>query len=128
MQTMSTEKAKGLVRIWNAFGYSLDGLKSTFEDEAAFRQELIMCLVLLPLAFYVPIPLTFKLLLISSMILVLIVELLNSAIEALTDLITKDFQILAKKAKDCGSAAVLGSLILSGCLWGVALYYWLIGF
>lgn len=124
---MKTDQVKktGLIRIWNAFKYSLDGLTASFKDEAAFRQELGLCLVMVPLAVIAPFSLTYKAVLIFSMILVLVVELLNTAIEALTDLCTEEIHPMAKKAKDCGSAAVLVSLLLSGSLWILGLYDWL---
>lgn len=123
---MQTEAKKtGFIRIWNAFKYSLDGLKAAAQDEAAFRQELGLCLVLIPIAAIAPFSLFYKALLIFSMVMVLVVELLNTSIEALTDLYTKEYHSLAKKAKDCGSAAVLLSLLISGSLWGIGIYDWL---
>jgi len=111
-------------RIQKAFIFSVDGLKSSWKDEQAFRLELKAGIFLVPLAAVIPIDLTIRLLLIFSMLVVIIVELLNSAIEAVTDLVTDDLHDLAKKAKDCASAAVFISLIASGILWMIALYLW----
>ena len=100
----------GIKRLINAFGYSLQGFKSAYKHEDAFRQEVLMAAILLPLAIYLGHTGIERALLAGSVLLVLIVELLNSAIEATVDYISIDFHHLAARAKDIGSAAVLLSL------------------
>lgn len=115
----------GFARIFAAFFYSADGLGSTFKNEAAFRQELLLYIVLLPILYFLPVSLLFKCLLFSVNTLVLIVELLNSAVESVVDLVSPDYNIYAKRAKDMGSAAVLLSLLLAAILWAGALFSFL---
>lgn len=104
----SPHKGKtGLVRIWNAFNYSLAGLRVAIRQEAAFRQELLLAIILIPTALFTGMSATSKALMIASVLLVLIVELLNSAIEAAVDHTSLEQHPLAKRAKDIGSAAVL---------------------
>lgn len=112
----------GLVRVWNAFGYSLAGLKAAFRLEDAFRQECLLAAILIPAALFVPTDGTGKALLIGSTLLVLIVELLNSAIEATVDRVSLEHHQLAKRAKDIGSAAVLIALINLAAVWGLILF------
>ncbi len=111
----------GIARIFAAFSYSADGLGAAFRHESAFRQELVIYILLLPLLYLLPVSLFFKCLLFSANTLVLIVELLNSAIESVVDLVSPDYNIYAKRAKDMGSAAVLLSLLLVAALWASAL-------
>ncbi|MDQ8022626.1 MAG: diacylglycerol kinase [Moraxellaceae bacterium] len=108
----------GLKRIWNAFHYSLDGLRAAYKHEDAFRQEVLMAIVLLPVALFSPVGGTEKALLIGSVFLVLIVELVNSAVEATVDRISLESHKLAKRAKDIGSAAVLITLLNLALVWG----------
>ena len=115
------EKPKGLVRIWRAFFYSLAGIKAGYVGEAAFRQEIWLALLLVPGAFFLPVSLLFKLYLFSCVILVLVVELLNSDIENVVDKVVQEYDALAKKAKDMGSAAVFLSLLNLGAAWIAAL-------
>ena len=112
----------GYARIFAAFYYSADGLGSAFKNEAAFRQELLLYFLLLPILYFLPVSLLFKCLLFSVNTLVLIVELLNSAVESVVDLVSPDYNIYAKRAKDMGSAAVLLSLLLAAILWAGALF------
>jgi len=112
---------KGLVRIWNALFYSMDGLRAAYRHEDAFRQEVLLALVLIPLAFWLPVGTIGKVLMIASMLLVLIVELLNSAVEATVDRISLENHRLAKRAKDIGSAAVLLALVNVLVVWGLIL-------
>ena len=114
--------AKGISRIWRALGYSIDGLKTGYRNEAAFRQEIILFALLLPVLVLLPVSLPVKLILLIINSLVLIAELLNSAIEAIVDKVSPEFNNLAKQAKDMGSAAVLLSLILAALGWLSALY------
>lgn len=111
----------GLPRLWNALRYSLQGLAAAFRHEAAFRQELLLALVLIPAALFVDAGSGAKALLIGSMLLVLVVEMLNSAIEAAVDRISLDNHELARRAKDFGSAAVFLSLVNVAAVWGVVL-------
>ena len=107
----------GLTRVWNALLYSLDGLAAAFRHEDAFRQEVLLALVLIPLAVYTPVGGPGKALMIGSVLLVLVVELLNSGIEAVTDRVSLEDHVLAKRAKDMGSAAVMLSLINVPVVW-----------
>jgi len=102
--------------------YSSAGLLAAWRDEAAFRQELGLCALLVPLALWLPLPPTERLMLIGSLVLVLIVELLNSAIEAAVDRMGVERHALSKKAKDLGSAAVMLALLLAAATWGVLLW------
>ena len=108
----------GLVRIWRAFFYSLAGFSAALKYEHAFRQELFLALVLLPFAVFLPLSVGEKALLISALLLVLVVELLNSAIEAVVDRISLDNHDLSKRAKDLGSAAVFLSCVIVIVIWG----------
>lgn len=114
--------AQGLERIFRAFGYSMSGFKLAFRGEAAFRQELLLVLALSMICLILGLPVWLKALILASHLLVLIVELLNTAIESVVDLTSPDFNANAKKAKDTGSCAVLLSLLLTGSLWFYALY------
>lgn len=107
----------GLRRVWNALNYSLAGLKAAYLCEDAFRQEVILAALLIPATFLLPVPWLGRGLMIASVLLVLIVELLNSAIEAVVDRVSLENHRLAKRAKDIGSAAVLISLILVTVVW-----------
>ena len=108
---------RGLARIVAALFYSFDGIRSSFKYEEAFRQEVYLFILLLPVLYFVPVSPQFKAILFAGNCLVLIVELLNSAVESVVDLVSPDYNILAKRAKDMGSAAVLLSIILAGALW-----------
>lgn len=111
----------GIRRIWNALRYSLAGLRAAFQNEDAFRQELLLAAILIPVALVLPAGPTGKALMIGSVFLVLIVELLNSAVEATVDRISLEDHRLAKRAKDIGSAAVMLSLINLLVIWVVTL-------
>jgi diacylglycerol kinase (ATP) len=111
------ESGSGIGRIFKAFGWSMSGLKATFLKEAAFRQELLLCAVLAPLAFYFGETGVERGLLLGSLMLVLIVEVLNSAVEATVDRVGKDDHELARQAKDMGSAAVFLSLLNVAIVW-----------
>ncbi|RPJ48051.1 MAG: diacylglycerol kinase [Betaproteobacteria bacterium] len=112
----------GLQRVWNAFFYSMDGLRAAFRHEDAFRQEVFLAAVLLPAAWFTPAAGTGKALMVASVLLVLIVELLNSAVEAAVDRISLENHALAKRAKDIGSAAVLLALLNVPVVWGLVLF------
>lgn len=107
----------GLTRIWRAFFYSVDGLKAAFQNEEAFRQELFLALVCIPLALWLEPSGLGRALMIGVLFLVLIVELVNSAIEAVVDRISLENHHLAKRAKDIGSAAVMLSIINAAAVW-----------
>jgi diacylglycerol kinase (ATP) len=107
----------GLTRLWNALFYSLDGLSAAFRHEDAFRQEVLMALILIPIAVHTPATGPGKALMIGSVLLVLIVELINSGIEAVTDRISLEDHVLAKRAKDMGSAAVMLALLNVPVVW-----------
>ena len=116
----SSKKPKpqvGLKRVWNAFFYSLSGFKLAFRDEAAFRQELLLTAVLTVVCLILPFEPVLKIILISSHVFILVVELINTAVESIVDLASPEFHLDAKKAKDTGSSAVLLSLILSAGIW-----------
>lgn len=114
--------ATGLRRVWNAFFYSMAGLRHALLHEAAFRQESLLALILIPLALLSWAGPLGKALMIASVMLVLIVELLNSAVEATVDRISLERHELAKYAKDAGSAAVLLSLLNVLLVWGLVLF------
>jgi diacylglycerol kinase (ATP) len=111
----------GLNRVWHAFGYSLSGLQAAWHEKA-FRQEAIASFVLLPLAFYVGQTWLETALLAGTVLLVMIVELLNTGIESAIDRIGPEWHELAKRAKDTGSAAVLLSLLLCIGVWAAAIH------
>ena len=112
----------GFTRVANAFFYSMAGLRAAFHGEAAFRQEVLLAALLIPLAFFMPVGGVGKALMTCSVLLVLIVELLNSAIEVLADRVSTEKHELIKKAKDIGSAAVLAALINVPVVWLLALF------
>ena len=119
----SPHKGKtGLRRLWNAFHYSLAGFKAAYQNEDAFRQESLLAAVLIPLALFLPAGAVGKALMIASVLLVLVVELLNSAVEATVDRISLEDHQLAKRAKDIGSAAVLLSLVNLAVVWLLVLF------
>jgi diacylglycerol kinase (ATP) len=107
---------RGLRRVLNATGYSLDGLRAAWAHEDAFRQEVMLAALLVPIAVLLPVALVEKILLIGVVVLVLIVELLNTGIEAV-DRDSFEINPLGKRAKDFGSAAVMFSLLLAGGTW-----------
>lgn len=112
---------KGLARILRAFSYSMAGLKAAAIHEHAFRQEVFLAAVLIPLTFFLPVANVGRALMIGSVLLVLIVELVNSAVEAVVDRISTEDHPLAKRAKDIGSAAVFIALIDVPVVWGLVL-------
>jgi len=118
---MGKPGATGLTRIIRATGYSMAGFRYAWRNEAAFRQETVLCLVLLPLAFRLGETGTEKALLAASVLIVLVAELLNSALEALVDLTSPEHHPLAGAAKDMGSAAVFVSLALTALVWACIL-------
>lgn len=111
----------GIRRLMNAFGYSLEGFRAAFKHEDAFRQEVFLAVVLIPLALYLESEALHRILMIGSVFLVLIVELLNSAVEAVVDRVSIERHALAKRAKDIGSAAVFVALSNVVMTWGLIL-------
>jgi diacylglycerol kinase (ATP) len=119
----SPHKGKtGLKRVWNALLYSFDGLAAAFRHEDAFRQEVFLAAILVPAAFFLPASGPGKALMIGAVLLVLIVELLNSAVEAAVDRISLENHQLAKRAKDIGSAAVFIALVNVPVVWLLVLF------
>lgn len=119
----SPHKGKtGLKRVWNALFYSIDGMRAAFRHEDAFRQEVFLAVLLVPAALFTSASGLGKALMIAVVLLVLIVELLNSAVEAAVDRISLENHALAKRAKDIGSAAVLLALINVPVVWGLVLF------
>jgi diacylglycerol kinase (ATP) len=111
----------GLRRIWNSLHYSLAGLGAAFKHEDSFRLEVVFALVLIPVAIILPASGIGHALMIAAIFLVLIVELLNSAIEATVDRVSIEHHPLAKRAKDIGSAAVFVALLNVLIVWGFVL-------
>ena len=112
----------GIRRIWNAALYSVAGIRAAFRNEAAFRQELMLCAVMVPAAFWVGENAVERSLLVGTCLLVLVVELLNSAVEAVVDRIGEDMHKLSGRAKDMGSSAVFISLWLTVICWGMIVF------
>ncbi|KJH69154.1 diacylglycerol kinase [Chromobacterium violaceum] len=112
----------GVTRLVNAFGYSIDGLKAALRHEDAFRQLSILALLLIPAAFLIHTTPLARALLVASSLATLIIELLNSAIEAAVDHTSLERHPLAKRAKDMGSAAQLLGLINLATVWGIVLW------
>jgi len=108
-------------RIIKAFINSLRGIKATYQNEKAFRQEVFLSIFLIPITFLVPISLLFKGYLLLSLVLVLTMEITNSAIEATVDMVTMEYHELAKRAKDMGSAIVLIALVHLFIAWVLAI-------
>jgi len=108
---------KGLTRLINALGYSRDGLKAAWQNEAAFREEILLAAIAIPLALFLARSGVERALLIGSILLILLVEILNSALEAVVDKASPERHELAKRAKDMGSAAVLLSLLNAATIW-----------
>jgi diacylglycerol kinase (ATP) len=111
----------GITRVVQAFFNSLAGLRDAWTHESAFRQEVLIALVLIPAACVAPLSAVERALLIGSVLLVMIVELLNSSVEAAIDRISFDHHSLSKRAKDIGSAAVFMALALLVLVWGLVL-------
>jgi diacylglycerol kinase (ATP) len=120
--TESPFKGKtGMVRILHAFFNSIAGLADAWRHESAFRQEILLAIVLIPAACWIPASAVERALLIGTVLLVMIVELLNTSVEAAIDRISFDRHSLSKRAKDIGSAAVFLTLVLLAVVWGLIL-------
>ena len=121
-EPVSPYKGKtGLRRLLNAIGYTWDGLRAAFKHEDAFRQEVFLALLLIPLALYLGSNGVERALMIAAVLGVLMVELLNSAVEAAVDRISLDHHLLIKRAKDMGSAAVMVALVNAVVVWALVL-------
>lgn len=120
---MKPENKANFQRIINATGYSLKGLKSAYLHEAAFRQEVWLAAILIPLSFWLGENIIEKILLIGSTLLVMITELLNSAIETTIDRISSEYHELSGRAKDIGSAAVFMAMLLFSITWIGILFF-----
>ena len=118
---MKTTK-KGIVRILNAFRYSYDGFIATFKSEEAFREDILVCIILAPIAIFSPITIIEKLFLFSSLFLIILAELTNTAIEMIIDRISDEIHPLSKIAKDIGSCIVLVSFLYLITIWGIIIY------
>ena len=109
----------GVVRIVHAFFHSCAGLSDAFRHESAFRQEILLAAILIPLAFWLPVDAAGRALLVASVLLVMVVELLNTGVEVAIDRISFERHSLSKRAKDIGSAAVLVALVLMTAVWAL---------
>ncbi len=118
---MAGQNLKGAARIHAAFLNSMKGFKATWAHEEAFRQEALLCIVATPLGLWLGQTGVEKALLLGSLLLVLIVELLNTGIEIVVDRISFERHELSGRAKDVGSAAVFTSLLLAGVVWALVL-------
>ncbi|MEI7254181.1 diacylglycerol kinase [Dickeya dadantii] len=115
-------KTTGITRIIKAAGYSLQGLQQAWRHEAAFRQESLLTLAAIIIACWLPVAMVERLLLIGSVVLIVLFELVNSAIEAVVDRIGMDYHELSGRAKDIGSAAVFVACLLAAGVWGAILW------
>lgn len=115
--------SKTFSHLWGAFLYTLDGLKTAYKNEFAFRLECYVTLLALPLALWLGGTVVAKAMLISSWLLILVIELLNSAIEAAIDRISEARHPLSKAAKDLGSAAVFVACVNAACVWGLLVFF-----
>jgi diacylglycerol kinase (ATP) len=118
---MASIEARGPRQILKAFGYSAQGLRAAFRYESSFRMEVYLFVLLAPLALWLGNTSVERALMLGSLLLVLIVELLNGAIEAIVDKTTPEFNELAGRSKDMGSAAVFGCMVNAGAIWALIL-------
>jgi len=119
---MAKTGATGFTRIFNAAGYSWLGFKAAYKHEAAFRQELWLCMVLTPVALYFAPSYADKAILIASLVFILLIEILNSALEAVVDRFGDEVHPLSGRAKDMGSAAVFLAFVIAGLVWFSVFY------
>lgn len=115
---------RGITRAWFALKNSISGIRFAIDEESAFRQELTLCAILLPCAFVIPATVVERILMLGTLVLVLIVELLNSSVEAAVDRISLEQHGLSKRAKDFGSAAVMLALLLCVGTWVAIAWPW----
>ena len=114
---------KGFDRLSAALNHSFEGLKATFKNEEAFRREIFLALILIPVAFYTGDTTVEKILLVSSLILLIVIELINTGIEVIIDRVSLDKNELSKLAKDIGSAAVLIAFLNCFIVWLMILFF-----
>lgn len=112
----------GIKRILKACTYSYEGFKAAYASEAAFRQDVVVAIVGFVVLFFLPVSLVAKALMGSSLLLILLMELVNTAIEVVVDRISEDYHTLSKKAKDIGSLLVLLSFINAGLIWSAIIF------
>lgn len=122
MTELRKQQARGLRRLINATRYSVQGIRCAARYEVAFRQEAWVLLVGLPCAYWLGETLWQSALLVSSLLLIMVVEMINSALESLVDRVSTEFHELSGRTKDMGSAAVLLSIVIAGLLWASALW------
>jgi diacylglycerol kinase (ATP) len=122
MREVRPKHAAGWRRLPRAAAVSLAGLRAAWRNEAAFRQETALAAILVPLAFWLADGSAARALLVGSVLLILVVELLNSAVEAAVDRASPEDHPLAGEAKDLGSAAVFASIVLAAAVWGIVLW------
>ncbi len=120
---MNKPGKKGIERIVAAAGYSWKGLKAAYRSEAAIRQELWAGVIIIPLAFYLAESGVELALLLGSALLIFLMELVNSALEAVVDRISSEYHPLSGQAKDIGSALVMMAMIIFAIVWGAILFY-----
>lgn len=108
---------QGLNRIIHAFKYSLDGLRSAFKSETAFRQDILLCILAIIFQAFLDLPILSRIIMITSLLFIIIAELINTAIETIVDRISPDKHELSKKAKDIGSALVMLTIFGVIALW-----------
>src|SRR3954469_14674146 len=116
----------GWRRVVAALGSSRDGIAAAWRTEMAFRQEVFAAIVLVPTACFLPVPLLHRALLVAAVLLVMMVEMVNSSIEAIVDRVSPELHPLAKQAKDAGSAAVFFSVLIAVLMWCAVLATWLL--
>ena len=116
------KKRTGITRLFFALKYTFEGLKHAVLYEAAFRQEFVFCIITLPLMFFLEISAEIRLFIFFATMFVMVTELLNTGLEAIVDKVSPEFHILAKQAKDMGSAAVFLALTTLATIWGYAIY------
>jgi diacylglycerol kinase (ATP) len=119
---MKYVKQKGTKRLLNAGRYAVEGLTDAFKTEEAFKQEAILALVLIPVSFCIETTAVGHALLVASVLFVLLMELLNTAVETVIERISDDIHPLSKRAKDLGSAAVFVSLLNMGAVWAIIIF------
>ena len=119
---MTKPTTTGIQRIINAFGYSIAGIAAVFKSEAAFRQECVLGILIVPLSFYLGRSGIERAILLGTYLIVLLMEMINSALEACIDRFGGEIHPLSKKAKDIGSALVLVAFILMGATWWLVLF------
>jgi diacylglycerol kinase (ATP) len=122
-ENVQQKNPQGITRLIKAAGYSYLGIKAAIKNEAAFREELLLCIVLIPLAFWLDVTTIERLLMVLSLLFLLVVELLNSAVEAVVDRVGSEHHPLSGQAKDMGSAAVFIAMLMGVIVWVTAIFF-----